>query len=277
MRSPLIAADVIIPPDTTMANDVTIGAGVLLSDKLTIEAGAIIERGVIFANTGSKPSQVRSQVRIGTGAVIGPDVELGWGAHIKPGSVVLTSVPANAVVQGNPAQIVGYTEGFSTVKSGSSTTVATESLGKDRHEVLATPIGIGDAALYHMPRVLDLRGSLSVGELEADFPFNPKRYFIVFDVPSEELRGEHAHRACHQFLICVKGSCRALLDDGITRKEVVLDQPNIGLYMPPMIWGTQYRYTHDAVLLVLASHAYDATDYIRAYDDFQSEVARRKK
>lgn len=271
MRSKLIASDVIIPDGTVIADSVRIGRGVLLSGKLTIDADVIIERGVIFANGGSELIQVRPHVRIGAGAVIGPDVELDWGAHVMPGSVVLASVPANAIVRGNPAQIVGYTKGFDT-----GGVLASEPPRKDRREALAVPLGIGSADVYYMPRFIDLRGSLSVGEFEGTFPFTPKRYFIVFDVPSEELRGEHAHKSCHQFIICVQGSCRVLIDDGSARREVVLDRPDIGLHMPPMTWGTQYRHTRDAVMLVFASHAYDPSDYIRTYDEFQNEVSRRK-
>lgn len=90
-----ISSDVVVPQDTTIDHSVTIAAGVLLSDRLVIEADAVIEPGVVFANGGAKPIQVRSGVRIGAGAVIGPEVELGWGVHVKPGSVVLASVPAN--------------------------------------------------------------------------------------------------------------------------------------------------------------------------------------
>jgi len=136
------------------------------------------------------------------------------------------------------------------------------------------PLGVGTAALHRMRRVHDLRGALSVGETGRDLPFVPQRYFVVFDVPSSELRGEHAHRACHQFLICLRGSCRVLLDDGARRVEVDLDRPEIGVSMPPMIWGRQYRYTPDALLLVFASHAYDPDDYIRSYDAFLRAVER---
>jgi hypothetical protein len=126
-----------------------------------------------------------------------------------------------------------------------------------------------------MKRVADLRGELSVGEFEPELPFVPKRYFLVFNVPTREVRGEHAHRVCHQFLICVHGSCRILLDDGNNRREMTLDRPELGVYMPPMIWGTQYRYSANAVLLVFASHSYDPGDYIRSYDAFLHEVSAR--
>ena len=117
-----------------------------------------------------------------------------------------------------------------------------------------------------------MRGSLSVGEFGKNLPFDPKRYFLVFDVPNQEVRGELAHRVCHQFLVCVRGSCHAIVDDGLQRKEYILDSPNYGLHMPPMTWGTQYRYTRAAVLLVFASHFYDPDDYIRDYLEFKKLI-----
>jgi dTDP-4-dehydrorhamnose 3,5-epimerase-like enzyme len=99
-----------------------------------------------------------------------------------------------------------------------------------------------------------------------------RRYFIVFDVPSEDVRGEHAHRRCRQFLVCLRGRCRVVVDDGDKRAEIVLDRPNLGLYLPPMIWGIQYQHTSDALLLVFASEYYDPADYIRDYGEFLHAV-----
>lgn len=241
---------------------VTLGAHVRAED------GVVVEHGVIFASHPGGETILRADARIGAGAVIASGVEIGWGAYIQPGAVVLSSVPANAIACGNPAQIVGYTTDLA---HGGGALRAPDP--GNRRSVEISPLDVGGAAIYQMPRVLDLRGNLSVGEFESDFPFTPQRYFVVFGVPSEKLRGEHAHYACHQFLICVSGSCTALLDDGTNRQEVVLDSPSTGLYMPPMIWGTQYRYSRDAVLLVFASHRYDADDYIRSYDAFQGALA----
>ncbi|MDG1104178.1 MAG: FdtA/QdtA family cupin domain-containing protein [Ascidiaceihabitans sp.] len=126
-----------------------------------------------------------------------------------------------------------------------------------------------------MRRITDVRGALTVGEMPTEVPFSPARYFTVFDVPSIELRGEHAHKKCQQFLLCLHGSCRVLLDDGKTRCEVTLDRPDMGVFMPEMLWGTQYRYSHDAVLLVFASRIYEADDYLRTYDEFLTECERR--
>jgi hypothetical protein len=96
----------------------------------------------------------------------------------------------------------------------------------------------------------------------------PKRYFMVFDVPSREVRGEHAHRTCHLFLLCLSGSCSVVADDGIHREEFTLDQPGMGIHLPPMVWGIQYKYSQDARLMVFASDHYDPADYIRDYQDF---------
>jgi len=113
---------------------------------------------------------------------------------------------------------------------------------------------------------------LTATEFNEDFPFVPKRYFTVFNVPSKEVRGEHAHKICHQFLICLAGSCNVVVDDGENRQEFILDKPNKGIYLPPMIWGIQYKYSSDAVLMVLASEHYDSDDYIRDYGEFISLV-----
>jgi hypothetical protein len=93
-------------------------------------------------------------------------------------------------------------------------------------------------------------------------------------VSSREIRGQHAHRKCHQFLVCVRGSCRVIADDGKRREEFVLDSPARGVYLPPLTWGVQYDYSADAALLVFASHAYDPADYVRDYDEFLRLVKR---
>lgn len=260
-----------LPVGVTIDPAADVATTVLLGAPLEIGARAVVGQGVVFAGGESEPTRVMADVSIAAGAVIGPNVTLGRGAHVRPGAVVLSSVPPNAVVSGNPAQIVGYTN-----ETGTPARLAvSERLDASRREIEIEALGVGGSAVYRMPKVVDLRGNLTVGEFGKGLPFKPERYFVVFEVPSEELRGEHAHFECAQFLICVQGTCHALVDDGTTRREVVLDRPDIGLYMPPMIWGTQYRYSKDAVLFVFASHGYDTNDYIRTYDAFHQEVARR--
>ncbi len=131
-----------------------------------------------------------------------------------------------------------------------------------------TPTGVRGVDIYQFPWVHDPRGDLTVGEFDDQFPFRPKRYFIVSGVPSGEIRGEHAHKQCHQFLLCAYGQCSVRVDDGSTRLEIQLSKPNIGIHLPPMIWGRQWQYSPDAALLVFASELYDPADYIREYDEF---------
>ena len=139
---------------------------------------------------------------------------------------------------------------------------------KPQGDIAFNPLGVGGCTLYALPLISDARGNLSVAEYEKQIPFLIKRCFWVFDVPSHEVRGVHAHRLLHQYLICVKGSISIVLDDGKSRVQVLLNKPNLGLYIPPMVWGTQYKYSLGAVLIVFASEKYDHKDYFRGYDDF---------
>lgn len=249
------AEDAIIPPSAQIADGVTIGARVILAGD-----------GII----------VRENARLDAGSIIGRDVVINQGAWVRPGAVVLTTVPPNAIVEGNPAQVVGYTHGKSEHRRPEPRHI---DIGGFTH--LERParidLGVGGSSLYLMRRITDSRGALTVGEVPTEVPFSPARYFVVFDVPSMELRGEHAHRQCEQFLICLHGSVRVLLDDGFTRCEVTLDRPDMGVFMPAMIWGTQYRYSPDSTLLVFASRPYENDDYIRNYDDFIAEVGRASR
>jgi dTDP-4-dehydrorhamnose 3,5-epimerase-like enzyme len=135
-------------------------------------------------------------------------------------------------------------------------------------EVGANSTRVAGVTLHRLPHVPDMRGNLSFGEIGSQVPFEVKRYFLVYSVASKEIRGEHAHRSLHQFLICVHGRCHVVADDGTNRQEFVLDSPTIGLYLPPMVWGIQYKYTEDAVMLVLASDKYDPASYVRDYAEF---------
>lgn len=206
-------------------------------------------------------ARAHAHVRVGANAVIYPNVVLATGVVVRAGAVVTRSVPHGAIVDGNPATIVGYINAIH-----DRSTRVTSVLLRGTEPVQKT--AVDGVVLHRMHVVPDLRGSLTVGEFQRQIPFTPLRYFIVFGVPSRETRGEHAHRECHQFLVCVRGSCSVVADDGKRRVEVRLDSLDTGLYLPPMIWGIQYQYSADAELLVFASHHYDANDYIRDYEDF---------
>lgn len=130
--------------------------------------------------------------------------------------------------------------------------------------------------IYHLRNIIDpQRGNLTVGEFGLELPFVPQRYFLTYEVPSRTTRGEHAHKACHQFLISVRGSCAVVVDDGTTREEFFLDCPTMGIHVPPMIWATEHQHSPDSTLMVFASERYDPDDYIRDHAEFQRLVVGR--
>jgi UDP-2-acetamido-3-amino-2,3-dideoxy-glucuronate N-acetyltransferase len=271
-----ICDGVFVENDVAVGDRVTIKCGVQLWDGLVVEDGVFIGPNATFTNDRFPRSKgypetfarttVRRDASIGANATLLPGIEIGVGAMVGAGAVVTRSVPPNAIVAGNPARITGYVRSQDLASPAAPIISSSDRGGSPRR----VDIGVGRATLHELRFVKDMRGDLSAGEYERDVPFTPKRYFLVFNVPTREVRGEHAHRECHQFLICVRGSCGVLLDDGRHRQEFTLDRPDLGIYMPPMIWGTQYRYTSDAVLLVFASHYYDPSDYIRTYDEFRA-------
>ena len=265
-----ICAHCLIESDVVLGDRVTVKSGVQLWDGLRVGDDVFIGPNASFVNdlfprSRQKLEQflvttIHTGASIGAGAVVLPGLEIGRNAMVAAGAVVTRSVPPNAVVVGNPAKIVGYVD----ATRGEDASVASA-----RPEVGASETRVSGVTLHRLPRVTDIRGSLTVGEFDRSIPFLPKRYFMVFDVPSSETRGEHAHKDCHQFLICVRGSCVVVADDGINRQEFLLDRQDLGIYLPPMVWGIQYKYSADAVLLVFASHYYDSADYIRDYSQFR--------
>ena len=101
-----------------------------------------------------------------------------------------------------------------------------------------------------------------------EIPIEIKRVFYLYDIPNGESRGGHAHKACHQFFVAISGSFDVLLDDGVNKEWVTLNDPNVGLHVPPGIWDSEANFSSDAICLVLASHTYHEEDYIRNYDNY---------
>lgn len=275
-----INAHCFVENDVTIGDRVTIKSGVYLWDGVHIADDVFVGPNVTFTNDKFPRSKrhpetflqtkVEAKASIGAGAVILPGLTVGTGAMVGAGSVVTKSVPPYAIVVGSPARIKGYVDGKNSDANADKSLAAA---------LAGTPtaLNVKDVTLHRMKRVIDIRGTLSVGELDADLPFAPKRYFLVYDVPSVETRGAHAHRRCRQFLICVKGSCSVVVDDGSCRAEVQLDAPDKGLYLPPLVWGIQFKFTSDAVLLVFASDLYDPDDYIRDYATFVEAVESERR
>lgn len=120
----------------------------------------------------------------------------------------------------------------------------------------------------------DDRGSLVSLEQNENVPFDVKRVYYIFDTASGVSRGYHAHKNLEQILICVSGSCRVVLDDGVERKSLTLNTPSKGLYIGNYLWREMHDFSDNCVLMVLASEKYDESDYIRSYEDFLSLKVR---
>lgn len=265
-----ICDNVFIENDVLIGDRVTIKCGVQVWDGIEIMDDVFIGPNATFTNDRFPRSKqypeefmrtiVKTKATIGANATILPGLIIGESAMVGAGAVVTRSVPPFAIVVGNPAKIIGYADAVETLNDSMKVSASSK------------PAVIGSnvkgVTLHTFKAVPDLRGSLSVGEFEREIPFSPKRYFLVYDVPTADTRGEHAHRKCQQFLIAARGSIHVVVDDGETREEIALDRPNRGLYLPPLIWGIQYKYSPDAILLVFASDYYDSDDYIRDYGEF---------
>ncbi|QSH57999.1 WxcM-like domain-containing protein [Photobacterium damselae subsp. damselae] len=114
----------------------------------------------------------------------------------------------------------------------------------------------------------DDRGGLVSLEQKKNIPFDIKRIYYIFDTKDGIARGFHAHKELQQVAVCVKGSCQFILDNGIQRESIILDKPNVGLFIDSMMWREMHDFSDDCVLLVIADNHYDESDYIRDYEQF---------
>jgi len=270
-----ICDGVFIEGDVVVGDDVTIKCGVQLWNGVRVGDRVFIGPNATFTNDRAPRSKVYPQkfmetviendVSIGANATILPGLKIGRGAVIGAGAVVTRSVPPFAKAVGNPARIIGYqTNGVESVSSRESDLPNHLSAEPGARLDLA----VGGCFVERLPNFADMRGTLMPLEGGRGLPFAPARIFLVYGVASGHVRGEHAHRSCSQFLISAHGGVSVVVDDGCNRVEVRLSDQSLGLYLPPMVWGIQYKYAPDSVLLVLASHPYDPGDYIRDYEEF---------
>jgi dTDP-4-dehydrorhamnose 3,5-epimerase-like enzyme len=131
---------------------------------------------------------------------------------------------------------------------------------------------LDDCQIVNFPKVTDYRGNLSFIEENNQIPFQIKRVYYLYDVPSGATRGGHAHKALHQVVIALSGSFDVILDDGIRKRSFFLNRPHYGLYIPPKVWRELENFSSNSVALSLVSEVYDESDYIRDYDSFKSLV-----
>lgn len=126
--------------------------------------------------------------------------------------------------------------------------------------------------LVDLPKINDERGNLTFVESGKHTPFDIKRSYYLYDIPTGSSRAAHGHKALHQLMIAVSGSFDVILDDGHEKKLFHLNKPNVGLYISPMIWRDLNNFSGNAVCMVLASDFYDESDYYRNYSDFIAAV-----
>lgn len=251
--------------NVVLGDRVTVKCGVYLWDGISVENDVFIGPCAAFTNDRFPRSKqypaefaritIRTHASIGANATILPGVTVGQYAMVGAGAVVTKDIPPYAIVKGNPARITGY--------MGVGTSV--EKIGKVKSKNESGQTG---SRFYEIPSFSDLRGDLGVLEWAKFLPFDVKRIFYTYHVPTTEVRGEHAHKACEQFLVALSGALHVIADNGSIREEFVLDNPAHGLHLPAGIWGIQYKHSENCILLVLASLPYDASDYIRNYDEY---------
>lgn len=265
-----ICDNTFIENDVSLGDRVTIKCGVYLWDGIRLADDVFVGPNAVFTNDKFPRSKqhpdefaqtfVEEGASIGANATILPGITIGQKAMVGAGAVVTRSVPANAIVVGNPAKIVGYVD------------TKRQSIEPDFANVDWIESKVGGVLLRQIKHVTDLRGDIVVTELEQDLPFKVKRMFFVYNVPNERVRGEHVHKELHEFVICLSGRVSIVVDDGKIREEYLLDRPWLGIYLPPRVWRILYKFSQDAVLAVYGSHEYDPTDYIRDYDEFLEMV-----
>lgn len=254
---------VFIENDVTIGNNVTIKCGVQLWDGVILEDDVFIGPNVTFTNDLFPRSKVYPEkflttlikrgASIGANATILPGVEIGEDAMIGAGAVVTHSIPENVIVVGNPARIIGFAD---------QTTI-------DLSESKTNTIVHDKASLYKMRMTSDIRGNLTYCEFSKEVPFYPERSFTLYGIPKNSVRGNHAHKECHQFIVCVHGHVSVMTDDGDQRQIFILDKPHTGLFVPARTWNTLFEFSDQAVVNIYASHHYDPKDYIHNYTEFK--------
>jgi dTDP-4-dehydrorhamnose 3,5-epimerase-like enzyme len=130
--------------------------------------------------------------------------------------------------------------------------------------------------IIHIQKIGDPRGKLIFFESLKNVPFEIKRVYCIFDTQKNVSRGEHAHRSLEQVIVCLNGSCYFLLDNGLEKKEIVLEDPQMMLYIGKNMWRKMYNFSSNCILMVLASDFYDEKEYIRNYDEFLMSVQPSK-
>jgi hypothetical protein len=132
---------------------------------------------------------------------------------------------------------------------------------------MTTP-SVYNCSIIELKCINNRAGNITPVTGNVNIPFDIKRVFYLYDIPGGEERGAHAHKECHQFLIAASGSFEIELNDGSNKRTVILNRSYFGLHIPPGIWASEKGFSSGAICLVLASHIYNESDYIRDYEEF---------
>jgi len=132
-----------------------------------------------------------------------------------------------------------------------------------------------ECTIIDLPKITDVRGSLSFIESSRHIPFEIQRVFYLYDVPGGATRAGHALKTCEQFLIAISGSFEVVIDDGFSRCEYVLNRAYKGLLIPPLCWRELKNFSTGSVCLVLASEPFDENNYFKDYEEFLAATRGR--
>lgn len=138
---------------------------------------------------------------------------------------------------------------------------------------------VKNASFIKLKTIVDgIDGTISVAENYNHIPFEIKRAYYIYNLSNPKaVRGKHAHKKLEQVLFCINGTCEIGLDDGEEQQSVIMDKPNIGIYLGTALWHTMKKFSDNCILLVLASDVYKENDYIRCYDEFIDYISKKKK
>mgnify|MGYP000539151286 CR=1 FL=1 len=190
-------------------------------------------------------ARIGNLVKIGKSVTISKPVSIGQGASLLDNALITRDVPPYAIMRGHD-QVVDY-------------------FGSEDCQ-------LENVSLVDFDIITDDRGSLMFGEFERKIPFNAKRFFTIFGVRENTSRGDHSHKECHQFVLCLHGTVSVVCDDGKARKKVFLENSKKGIHINPGVWTSLYSFSEDAVVLVFTSHYYDTQDYIHSYQEFKQSI-----
>lgn len=254
-----------ISGQVTVGNRVHIDDGAHLTGPLVVGDDVRIGAEVSIGTSGAAEARNRFVTEVGAGSIIGKNASIASGvavalqALVEDGATVSTSV-GSYMAFGKDGKHE-YRSGFVPVPELVGDAVRASSAS-------GTASKIPGVELIRFHEAVDSRGKLIAMEVDELLPFQAKRLFTVSSVPEGELRGIHAHRECHQFMIPVSGEVDVIVADGVKAERWVLDSPSIGLHIPPLVWGTQLNFSKNATILVLASDSYRPEDYIHHWGDF---------